>query len=180
MAEDKIVLNETNYPYPRQRVCGLFLMGVGITMALSTLLGSKEYPNAFIFVIGYALSMFGIMFNKKVRNKFSIGEPTALQQKASDFAVIFIAVAAPVIGMSLSGTGNYRMIWLLILLAVGIHFLPFVLIHGKLMLLLAILLIINSSVGLYFSNTPFAVFGAADAIIKIFIGIMLYKISPKK
>lgn len=81
MAEDKIVSNET------------------------------QYPNPFVFVIGYALSMCGIMFNKKVRNKFSIGEPTHQQQKASDIAVIFIAVAA---------------------------------------------------------------------IIKIFIGVMLYKISPKK
>lgn len=180
MIEEKTAFSKALYPYPRQRVCGLFLIGVGITMALSTICGTNKYPNAFIFIIGYTMSMIGIMFNKKIRNRFSIGESTPLQEKASKFSMIFIAVVTPIIGMSLSGTGDYRLIWLLILLAVGIHFIPFTLVHGKLTLLLAVLLIINSCIGLYLSNTSFVIFGITDAIIKLFIGTIMFKLSPKK
>lgn len=49
---NEITLNNFKYPYPRQRVFGLFLMGVGITMALSTILGTNQYPNAFVVIIG--------------------------------------------------------------------------------------------------------------------------------
>ena len=82
--------------------------------------------------------------------------------------------------MSLNSTGDYRLIWLLILLAVGIHFIPFTLVHGKLTLLLAILTIINACVGLYLSDTSFMVFGMIDAIIKLCIGIFVLIISPKR
>lgn len=179
MMKEKITQSSSNYPYPRQRVFGLFLIGVGITMALSTILGTNQYPNVMVFIIGYVISMVGIMFNKKVRNKFAIGESTPLQEKASNFSLIFISVVVPIIGMSLGRTDNYRLIWLLILLAVGIHFIPFTLVHGKLTLVLAILSIINSCIGLYLSNTSFVVFGLTDAIIKLSIGIVMFKLSPK-
>lgn len=61
----------------------------------------------------------------------------------------------------------------------GIHFIPFTIVHGRLSLLLAILVIINSCLGMYFVNTTFVVFGIADAIIKIIIGIMLFQLTPK-
>ncbi|ERI93409.1 hypothetical protein HMPREF1982_01833 [Clostridiales bacterium oral taxon 876 str. F0540] len=179
MLEQKTTLSKSSYPYPRQRVFGLFLIGVAITMTLSTIFGTNKSPNALIFVLGYTMSMVGIMFNKKIRKRFAIGESTPLQNKASKFSMIFIAVVSPIIGMSLNRTGNYRLIWLLILLAVGIHFIPFILVHGKLTLLLAALLIINSCIGLYLSNTSFVIFGITDAIIKLFIGIILFNLSPK-
>lgn len=179
MVEEKTTLSKSLYPYPRQRVFGLFLIGVGITMTLSTIWGTNQYPNVWIFILGYTMSMVGIMFNKKIRKRFSVGESTPLQEKASKFSMIFIAVVTPIIGMSLSGTGNYRLIWLLILLAVGIHFIPFTLVHGKLTLLLAILSIINSCIGLYLSSASFVMFGITDAIIKLFIGIIMFKLSPK-
>jgi hypothetical protein len=179
MMDERNTLNQSRYPYPRQRVFGLFLIGVGITMALATICGTNQCPNAWIFILGYTASMVGIMFNKKIREHFAIGESTPLQKKASNFSMILIAVVTPIIGMSLSGTGNYRMIWLLILLAVGIHFIPFTVVHGKLSLLLAVLLIINSCAGLYFSHTSFVVFGIVDAGIKLLIGIILFQFSPK-
>ncbi|GKX65226.1 DUF6609 family protein [Inconstantimicrobium mannanitabidum] len=180
MVTDKTALSKSIYPYPRQRVFGLFLIGVGITMIISIILGTDQYPNVWIFIVGYAMSMIGIMFNKKIRKRFSVGESTPLQEKASKFSMLFIAVVTPIIGMSLSGTGNYRLIWLLVLLAVGIHFIPFTLVHGKLALLLAILLIINSCIGLYLISISFAIFSIIDALIKLFIGIILFKLSPKK
>ncbi|MPQ33898.1 hypothetical protein E4V42_21085 [Clostridium estertheticum] len=178
MVDENNKVNDFKYPYPRQKIFGLFLIGVSITMALATILGTNQYPNALVFIIGYIISMVGIMFNKKVRTRFSIGESTPLQEKASKFSLTFISVIVPIIGMSLSRTGNYRLIWLLILLAVGIHFIPFTLVHGKLTLMLAILTIINSCIGLYLFNTSFVVFGIIDAIIKLIIGIVLFKFSP--
>lgn len=180
MVEEKTTLSESLYPYPRQRVFGLFLIGVGITMILSTICGTNKYPNVWIFILGYTMSMIGIMFNKKIRKRFAVGESTPLQEKASKFSMIFIGVVTPIIGMSLSGTGNYRLIWLLILLAVGIHFIPFTLVHGKLTLLLAAIIIINSCIGLYLSNASFIIFGITDGIIKLFIGIIMFNLCPKK
>lgn len=179
MMDDKHTFNQSRYPYPRQRVFGLFLIGVGMTMVLATICGTSQCPNAWIFILGYTASMVGIMFNKKIRERFAIGESTPLQKMASDFSMILIAVASIAIGMSLSGTGNYRMIWLLILLAVGIHFIPFTVVHGKLSLLLAILLMMNACAGLYFSHTSFVLFGMVDAGIKLLIGLMLFNFSPK-
>lgn len=180
MIQQEVTQSNQKYPYPRQRVCGLFLIGVSITMALSTILGDSQNPNAWIFIIGYTASMVGIMFNKKIRERFSVGETTPLQEKASKFGLFFISIVVPIIGMSLNSTGDYRLIWLLILLAVGIHFIPFTLVHGKLTLLLAILTIINACVGLYLSDTSFMIFGMIDAIIKLCIGIALLIISPKR
>lgn len=51
--------------------------------------------------------------------------------------------------------------------------------NGNLSFVLAILLIINSCIGLYLSNTSFIIFGIADSIIKISIGIVMFKLSPK-
>lgn len=176
--EEKQV-TKINYRYPRQRVFGLFLLCAGITMFAATILGTNKTPNVIVFIIGYTVGMIGIMYNKKVRNKFAIGQSTQLQEKASKLSVLFLAVGAPLIGISLSSTGNYRLIWLLILLVVGIHFIPFTIVHGKLSLLLAILLIVNSCIGIYCVNITFVVFGIADAIIKVIIGIMLFQLTPK-
>jgi hypothetical protein len=179
MIEEQSILKKIKYPYPRQRVFGLFLICAGITMFLSTILGTSNNPNFIPFIIGYTAGMIGIMYNKKVRNRFAIGESTPIQEKASKLSVLFLAVIVPIIGISLRSTGNLRVIWLLILLAVGIHFIPFTIVHGRLSLLLAILVIINSCLGMYFVNTTFVVFGIADAIIKIIIGIMLFQLTPK-
>ena len=75
--------------------------------------------------------MVGIMFNNKVRNKFALGESTPSQDKASKLSLIFISVVVPVISMSLNSTGNYRLIWMLILFTVGIDFIPLKVVHGN-------------------------------------------------
>ena len=179
MQEEKTTLSNDSYLYPRQKVFGLFLICVSITMIVATICGTNKYPNAWLFIIGYTMSMIGIMFNKKIRKKYAVGESTPLQEKASKYSLTFIAVVTPIIGMSLSGTGNYRLIWLLILLAVGIHFIPFTLVHGKLTILLAVLIIINSCIGLYLSDTSFIIFGIIDGVIKLIIGIIMFNLSPK-
>ena len=175
----KSTRGESKYPYPRQKVCGLFLLGAGITMALASYFGTSKGPNVAIFVIGYFISNVGIMFNRKVRKKYSVGEPTVLQKKASNFALIFLVVMAVIVGIAVGSKGDVRLTWLLILMAVGIHFIPFALIHGKLMYFLAVLLIVNSCAGIYFNNETFLIIGIIDALIKISIGVSLYLISPK-
>ncbi|WP_160671845.1 DUF6609 family protein [Clostridium sp. C8-1-8] len=170
---------EIKYPYPRQKVCGLFLLGAGITMALASFFGTSKSPSVFIFVIGYFISNVGIMFNSKVRKKYSVGEPTALQKKASNFALIFLMIMAVAVGMTVGSKGDVRLTWLLILIIVGVHFVPFALIHGKLMYLLAVLLVVNGCIGIYLNNETFYIIGIIDALIKISIGVSLYVISPK-
>lgn len=179
MESNKGASIKNEYPYPRQKVCGLFLLGAGVTMALASLLGNSKSPSVFIFVIGYFISNIGIMFNRRIRKKYSVGEPTALQKKASNFALIFLMVMAVAIGMTVGGKGDVRLTWLLILIIVGVHFVPFALIHGKLMYLLAALLVVNACTGIYLKNETFYIIGIIDALIKISIGVSLYVISPK-
>ncbi|MBY0121573.1 DUF6609 family protein [Bacillus sp. S/N-304-OC-R1] len=169
-----------NYPYPRQRIFGIFLIAVGLTMGLSTIFGTDQFPQVLIFLIGYILSLVGIMFNSRLRRKLAIGEATAKQEKVSKLSLIFVALACGITGSVLNGSNDYRLIWMLILLFVGLHFIPFIVVHGKFSLLLGILTTLNACFGLILPNISFYVFGAIDSIIKILIGILLIKYSPNK
>ena len=74
---------------------------------------------------------------------------------------------------------NWRMIWLGVFLATGLHFLLWYPIHGKVMVILGIVTSVTAILGYILSSAPFAIFGAADAAAKIGFGIyMLFFSKP--
>ncbi len=77
------------------------------------------------------------------------------------------------------GHSDLRKLWLSIFLAVGIHFVPFFIVHGKSLLVLAFLTILCSILGLAHTSVPFHNFTYIDAFIKICFGIHLFTRSPE-
>lgn len=149
-------------------------------MGLSTFFGNDQFPQVGIFILGYIASLIGIMFNSRLRRKLAIGNSTPKQEKASKFALIFVSLACGITGSVLNSSGDYRLIWMLILLFVGLHFIPFTVVHGKFALFLGIFTTLNACFGLLLPNVSFYVFGAIDSIIKIVFGILLIKYSPNR
>ena len=68
---------------------------------------------------------------------------------------------------------NWRMIWLMTFLAVGIHFIPFYFVHGISMIGIAILCSANAVIGIFLPIIPFIVLAFIDGLIKIGFGIYL-------
>jgi hypothetical protein len=65
---------------------------------------------------------------------------------------------------------HWRMIWLGVLLATGIHFFLLFYVHGKSMIILGTICILIAILGYVFATVPFLYFGVADGITKIIFG----------
>lgn len=162
------------YKYPRQKINGIWLIIAGIAMFL-LLIKYNGYPNIWPFAIAYVLGMIW-QLNPKTREKLAVGPGTQVQKKWSNFSIFLLAILVFVIFQCFAD--DYRTCWLLIILAVGIHFLTFVPVHGKLMLFLSIALIINAFIGLVITNVSLDVFFVIDGLIKILFGSIFIKLSP--
>lgn len=158
--------------YPRQKICGIWLIIVGISMF--TLLNGG-YKQPILFGILYALGMF-FQLSPITRRKLSVGPGTDSQKKWSNISLIVLVVLCSVSGII--SDGNIQKIWLFILLAVGIHFFFFIPVHGKLMGLLGIASTINALLALSINEYPLNNFFAIDGIIKLVFGILLVSLSP--
>ncbi|ANV74672.1 hypothetical protein P4J09_13845 [Bacillus cereus] len=162
------------YKYPRQKINGIWLIIAGIAMFL-LLIKYNGHPNVWPFIIVYILGMIW-QLNPKTREKLAVGPGTPEQKKWSNFSIILLAILVFLIFHFFSN--DYRICWLLILLAVGVHFLTFIPVHGKLMLFLSISLIINAFIGLIINNVSLDIFFVIDGLIKILFGGIFIKLSP--
>ncbi|MGE7694959.1 DUF6609 family protein [Lysinibacillus sp. NPDC094177] len=162
------------YKYPRQKINGIWLIIAGIAMFL-LLIKYNGYPNIWPFAIVYVLGMVW-QLSPKTREKLAVGPGTREQKMWSNFSIFLLAILVFVIIQFFAD--DYRTCWLLIILAVGVHFLPFIPVHGKLMLFLSISLIINAFIGLIITNVSLDVFFVIDGLIKILFGSIFIKLSP--
>ncbi|PHA21718.1 hypothetical protein COI69_08710 [Bacillus cereus] len=162
------------YKYPRQKINGIWLNIAGAAMFL-LLIKYNGYPNVWPFAIVYILGMIW-QLNPKTRQKLAVGPGTLEQKKWSNFSIILLATLSLLVFHFFSD--DFRICWLLILLVVGIHFLTFIPVHGKLMLFLSICLIVNTFIGLIFTNISLDVVFVIDGLIKILFGSIFIKLSP--
>ncbi|MGE8000726.1 DUF6609 family protein [Lysinibacillus sp. NPDC093190] len=162
------------YKYPRQKINGIWLIIAGIAMFL-LLIKYNGYPNVWPFAIVYVLGMIW-QLSPKTREKLAVGPGTPEQKKWSNFSIMLLAILVFVILQFF--VDDYRTCWLLIILTVGVHFLTFIPVHGKLMLFLSITLIINAFIGLIIANVNLDVFLVIDGLIKILFGSIFIKLSP--
>ncbi|MFC9448198.1 DUF6609 family protein [Bacillus cereus] len=162
------------YKYPRQKINGIWLIIAGTAMFL-LLIKYDGYPNVWPFIIVYILGMIW-QLNPKTREKLAVGSGTTKQKKWANFSMMLLAIL--VFLAFHFGDGDIRSCWLLILLAVGIHFLMFIPVHGKIMFLLSFVLIINASIGLTITNVNLDVFFVVDGLIKILFGMIFIRLSP--
>ncbi|MEY9979528.1 DUF6609 family protein [Lysinibacillus sp. RC79] len=133
------------------------------------------YLNVWPFAIVYVLGMIW-QLSPKTREKLAVGPGTREQKKWSNFSIMLLAILVFVILQFFAD--DYRTCWLLIILAVGVHFLTFIPTHRKLMLFLSITLIINAFIGLIIANVNLDVFFVIDGLIKILFGSIFIKLSP--
>ncbi|EEK72985.1 hypothetical protein ABH948_001117 [Bacillus sp. RC218] len=162
------------YKYPRQKINGIWLIIAGVAMFL-LLIKHNGYPNVWPFIIVYTLGMIW-QLNPKTRKKFAVGSGTSEQKKWANFSMMLLAILVFLIFHFVGD--DYRNCWLLILLAVGIHFLMFIPVHGKMMFLLSVILIFNSFIGLIITNVNLDVFFVIDGLVKILVGVIFIRLSP--
>lgn len=155
--------------------CGMWLIWIGAVIILGTIIGGSNCLNPMVFGVGYSFGMFMMLKSKFVKKHFSLGENSKFQNKISGISILLMFVLMSLISGRYFATYNYRMIWLGALLATAIHFIPFSIVHGKLLLVLSIPLAINALVGMLEPSASFYYFGIIDGIIKILFGIMLIK-----
>jgi hypothetical protein len=158
-----------------KRVCGLWLIWVSGVILFGTVLGGTQKINMTIFDIGYFLGFALILGNRKIYKWLSFGSPSKFQKNMTFASIILMFILLVGMGGQFFATQNYRMIWLSAFLAIGIHFIPFATVHGKIMFPLAMLVSINAIAGILLPSINFAVFAYIDAAIKVLFGIILLR-----
>ncbi|MFF2481233.1 DUF6609 family protein [Paenibacillus sp. NPDC058071] len=179
--QSKLSYNKTEKRvYLSKRLCGVWLIWVGLVLILSLVFAGGDQPiNQLIFYIGYGAGI-GLLFgNKTIKGKLSFGPPSVFQNKMTVFAFILMFLLMSCLGGPYYGQMNYEMIWMGVLMAVAIHFIPFAYVHGRSMLYLSGILIVLISWGYLDSSVAFSTIGYADAGIKMLFGIyLLYTKNP--
>lgn len=168
---------EEKLEFNHKKSCGLWLIVVGLVIALATLIGGKQIINMQVFSFGYIISFFSINMNKKLINKLSTGNSTKFQNKVSLYSVILLFILMFLLGGPFFATENWRLIWLGALMATAIHFFPFYFVHGKSMILLGIVCSINIAIGYIYSDMSLSIIAYIDALIKLLFGLYLFFLS---
>ncbi|WP_455067688.1 DUF6609 family protein [Parvimonas micra] len=172
---------EEKLEFNHKKSCGLWLIVVGLVIALATLIGGKQIINMQVFSFGYIISFLSINMNKKLINKLSTGNSTKFQNKVSLYSVILLFILMFLLGGPFFATENWRLIWLGALMATAIHFFPFCFVHGKSMILLGIVCSINIAIGYIYSDMSLSIIAYIDALIKLLFGLYLFFLSkPSK
>lgn len=172
---------EEKLEFNHKKSCGLWLIVVGLVIALATLIGGKQIINMQVFSFGYIISFLSINMNKKLINKLSTGNSTKFQKKVSLYSVILLFILMFLLGGPFFATENWRLIWLGALMATAIHFFPFYFVHGKSMVLLGIVCSINIAIGYIYSDMSLSIIAYIDALIKLLFGLYLFFLSkPSK
>jgi len=168
---------EFNY----KRACGLWLIVVAVIISVATLTGGKQIINMPVFSIGYVISFISINMNKKVLNRLSNGYSNTFQNKVSLYAIFLLFILMFLLGGPFFATENWRLIWLGALMATALHFFPYYFVHGKSMIFLGLICVINISVGYIFRDIPLEVIAYIDSAIKFVFGIyLLFFSKPSK
>jgi hypothetical protein len=168
---------EEKLEFNHKKSCGLWLIVVGLVIALATLIGGKQIINMQVFSFGYIISFLSINMNKKLINKLSTGNSTKFQNKVSLYSVILLFILMFLLGGPFFATENWRLIWLGALMATAIHFFPFYFVHGKSMILLGIVCSINIAIGYIYSDMSLSIIAYIDALIKLLFGLYLFFLS---
>ncbi|WP_276708710.1 DUF6609 family protein [Eubacterium ruminantium] len=167
--------------FNNKRSCGLWLTLVGVVIIASLAFGGHFIVNPFIFLAGYYLSFFLANVNHKVRAKLSDGTASPFQIKIIYFGIALLFILMFLIAGPFIPSWNWKMIWLGVNLATGIHFLIFYFVHGRSMIVLGASCIAIAVSGYALAFVPAVLFLTADALIKFGFGIwMLFFSKPTR
>jgi hypothetical protein len=161
------------HPYPTILRAGVLVLILGVGMVFGTAVIS--YPFSYrVFFTGIVASVLTFIFFKQ---RYQYGKPTALQTGAIYAALILGALLLAGLFVFLPDYGS-RTFLLLMLLIIGIDFIPLSIAVGPLLLLLAILCILDALLGLWLQGLSFTLFTAVDGVLKIIFGILMLRSHP--
>lgn len=160
--------------FNNKKQCGLWLMLISAVLVISAVFGGKFLVNPFIFLGGYYACFFGVNMNKKLREKLSQGAVSKFQIKMIYFSIaalflLMLCIAGPFIP-----GWHWRQIWLGVLLATGLHFLLWFVIHGASMVILGAVCIVIAAAGYILPSVPMQAVCIADAAAKLICGAYLF------
>jgi hypothetical protein len=165
------------HPYPTIRVGGLWFIWIGLVMVLASLITVGQLFGGPLFFTGFAVGVAGILLNRPLRRRLSYGEPTKRQRTGMWIGIGMMTLLLLVLANGF-GSLDPRTFWLLTLMIVGLHFFPFALLHGPRAVLLGVLCVLTAGAGLFWTSLPFALFGVADGVLKILVGIWMVSTRP--
>lgn len=160
-----------SYPYPGVRAGGLFLLIVGIGLVAGGLLGTALMFPVFLGGFGLGFIALGVFSGALER---PLGKATLVQNLMIPAAILLEVVLVAGVFRLFPNPGSREFI-LAILFVVGVHFLPFAVRSGPLMLAVAGLCCANALVGWFAASIPIAVLWTADGAIKAIIGIAMLR-----
>ncbi|WP_222592671.1 DUF6609 family protein [Companilactobacillus nantensis] len=79
--------------------------------------------------------------------------------------------------MYLNAIQSVYMTWIMVLIAVGLHFFAFIPVHGKIIGILGIVTILNGLIGIL-AHFPLDMIFVSDGVIKMIFGLIYLKVSP--
>ncbi|MCR5227980.1 MAG: hypothetical protein K6E27_12305 [Eubacterium sp.] len=173
------ILNVKELEFNNKKTCGLWLILVGSVLGLSLIFGGKFIANPIIFLAGYYTSFYIANVNKKIRAKLSDGPASPFQIKIVFASIALLFILMFIIAGPFNPKWNWKMIWLGVSLATGLHFFPFYFVHGRSMIILGVVCTMLSIGGYVFTSIPTVSFLAADSLVKLCFGIwMLFFSNP--
>jgi hypothetical protein len=161
-----LYLSPTLHPYPMMPGAGLFILLVGLGIAIGGLLGEKYVVR--MLIAGGVLAILSQIVQVRGLNNFG-GTPTRAQFYALYIGIAFEAALIGLVVYFIRDRGSRRF-WLWILIVVGVHFLVLAYAQGPPLLLLAVLSIANAMVGLRMTRISYLRFWVIDGLLKIGIG----------
>ena len=161
------------HPYPTIRRSGVLVLILGVSMVFGTAV--VAYPFYYhVFFTGIVVSVLAFIFFKQ---RYLYGKPTRLQLGAIYAALILAALLLVGLFVFLPDYAS-RTFLLLMLLIIGIDFIPLSIAAGHLLLILAALCILNALLGLWLQGLSFTTFTGVDGVLKIIFGILMLRVRP--
>lgn len=139
---------------------------------IGTMIGGPQRIPMPVFGLGYFVGVVLILGNKKLYKTFSFGSPSPFQKRMTLISILVMIILLFLLGGPHFADQNYRLVWSGAFLAVGIHFIPFSFVHGKLMLPLALLIIANSLLGMVEPKIDFAYLSYINVVILAVFGCL--------
>lgn len=163
----------TTLEFNNKRSCGLWLTLVGTVLMISMVFGGSYIINPVIFLLGYYVSFYIANINKRVRQALSQGPASRFQIRMIFASIAFLFFMMFCIAGPFIPSMNWRMIWLGVSLATGLHFAGFYFVHGKSMIFLGLICTALAICGYVFAANS-GIFLLADAVVKLLFGLYLF------
>lgn len=157
-----------------KRTCGLWFMIIGAVTILAAEFGGSLYMSPGIFILGYFVGFFLCYGNRKlIFDRLAQGAQAPFQKAMSNVAFMILGLLCFLVGLLSWHMQDFRITWLLLFFAVGVHFFPFYFVHGKLLPILGTMCCASALAGLLLPSLPFLLFACIDGALKLGFGVYL-------